>query len=110
MTAVASDTSLTVNQAFSPGLSGASFTYNGYFINPIYDTHPMGDNVGFPGGSVLVTANGSSGAVVWGLATLDTGGATLFAYNSALSIAWCSNAMSYCSNSSYQTKFTQTKF
>ncbi len=110
VTAVASDTSLTVNQAFSPGLSGASFTYNGYFINPIYDTHPMGDNVGFPGGSVLVTANGSSGAVVWGLATLDTGGATLFAYNSALSIAWCSNAMSYCSNSSYQTKFTQTKF
>ncbi len=59
VTAIASDTSLTVSPALTSTISASSFTYNGYFINPIYDTNPMGDNVAFPGGTVSITANGS---------------------------------------------------
>ena len=72
VTAVASDTQLTVTPAFSPAIPQAKpvpYTYNGYFVNPVRDTIPQGSSVGYPGGQLVVTSYGteSGTGVVWAL-------------------------------------------
>ena len=72
VTAVNSDTQVIVSPPFSPPIPSTapvSYGYNGYFVNPIADTVPTAGQVGYPGGSVIVTSNnGASGTgVVWGL-------------------------------------------
>ncbi len=51
ITVDATGTSLTVSPGFTSSLSGVSFNYAGYFVNPIYDAHPAGGSVEYPGGS-----------------------------------------------------------
>ena len=72
VTAVASDgSSLTISQAFSSNLpSGTTYSFQGYFVNPIFDQNPKGIK-GYPGGSVLVTSNSGSNELVWALARLS---------------------------------------
>jgi hypothetical protein len=118
VTGVTSDTLLTVN--LSSNISAATtFTYNGYFINPIYDTHPVSSNVGYPGGQLAVTSNGSSGCtstnsycseIIWALMAQESDGGvtsgqaartagTLLAYDNSLALKWyttdafCASAM-----------------
>ncbi len=71
VTSVASNTSLTVNPPFSPNVTSSGFTYNGYFVNPVYDATPNGRSVGYPGGMLAITSNGTTAgsAIVWGLTT-----------------------------------------
>lgn len=95
VTGITSNTSLTTYQSSSIG-TGTTFTYNGYFINPLYDTHPVSSNVQYPGGSVLVTSNSGSEGLVWGLANLGSsppGAGTVLAYDAGtLALEWCSNS------------------
>jgi hypothetical protein len=103
-------TVLTVSPGFSSSVSTSSWRYNGYFINPVHDTHPAGAAVRFPGGSVVATSNGGTGGVVWGLAYVTVGSAnegTLLAYDTSLNLLWCNNSSSYCDNSS---TFTPSRF
>jgi hypothetical protein len=111
-------TQLTISQAFSSNLGSCSstcggcsytdsYSYNGYFINPVYDVKPndSGENnkVNYPGGAIVVTSNGGSGPVVWALASVGTAQAgTLFSYDAGtLKLIWCSNTLnSYCDGSS----------
>ena len=73
VTAVLSDTSLQINQAFNPALpDGTSFTYQGYFVEPLRDQSLDQNTTAYPGGSVVVTSNNGSGGVVWAAATLVT--------------------------------------
>jgi hypothetical protein len=67
VTAVTSDTQLTVSPAFTPISTGVSFTYNGYFVNPARDFTPPPYDTGYAGGSLVVTSSSpeSSDGVVW---------------------------------------------
>jgi len=72
ITGVASDTELTVSPPFSqaiPKTKPVPYTYSGYFVNPVRDTNPEGSEVGYPGGSLVVTSNGieTGTGVVWAL-------------------------------------------
>jgi len=72
VTSVASDTQVTVSPAFSPAIAQANpvaYSYNGYFVNPVRDVNPQGGNVGYPGGELVVTSNGTetNTGVVWAL-------------------------------------------
>jgi hypothetical protein len=96
VTQVVSDTQLIVaSPGFSPDVTGASWQYAGYFINPIRDTQVASDNVVYPGATVVATSNSGSGGVVWGLATVNVGGTpegSLYAYDAEdLSLLWCNN-------------------
>lgn len=81
VTSVSSDAFLTVNASLSP-VTGSGFTYKGYLLNPARDTTPVGSNVDYPGGGVVITSNGSSNGIVWALATVSNT-ASLYAYNAA---------------------------
>ena len=64
---------LTVSPGFTAPVHTTSWTYNGYFINPVYQNSPKtGNVVMFPGGEVEVTSNNGGGGLVWGLATIQT--------------------------------------
>lgn len=109
VTAVNSDTSLTVYQS-SFISTPSNFTYQGYFINPERDVHPAATDVQYPGGSVVVTSNSGTGTVIWGLVTVDNAPnskGTLFAYDATLGWLWCSNFDTFCSSSS-STSFAIT--
>jgi hypothetical protein len=71
VTSVTSDTQVTVSPAFAPIPESVpvSYSYNGYFINPTRDTTPISSHVGYPGGSLVVTSNGTTSgtAVVWAI-------------------------------------------
>jgi len=100
VTAVNSDTQVTVSPPFSPAIPASdpvNYNYSGYFVNPIGDTVPTAGQVGYPGGSVIVTSNGTASetGVVWGLyggpsSTEDNAGAGyLDAYDAGtLSALW----------------------
>lgn len=105
-----SGTSATLSQALPTGCTPPQiWSYAGYFINPIRDTHPSGQNVQYPGGSVVVTSNAGSDAVVWGLATVGSlQGGTLFAYNAALGMLWCSNSFTQCAIGNNVSNFAIT--
>lgn len=47
--------------------TATTFTYSGYFINPLYDLNPSPASVGYPGGQLAVTSNGgdSSSEIIW---------------------------------------------
>ncbi len=104
--------SITVSPGFSPNVNTATWSYSGYFVNPVYDNKPTTGspvdlNVGYAGGAVEVTSNGGNtgSALVWGLATLPTsnspnGAGVLNAYNTALNLQWSSN------NSAFDPTFT----
>lgn len=112
VTVVNSATQLTIGQAFTSNIGTCTAScscsstpdtpsYNGYLVNPIYDTHPSGGAVGYPDGTVAVTSHAGTDAVVWALADLVPANGTLLAYNAAsLSILWCSSAQTGCDNSS----------
>jgi hypothetical protein len=96
ITQVVSDTQLIVaSPGFSPDVTGASWQYAGYFINPIRDTQVARDTTAYPGASVVATSNSGSGGVVWGLAAVTVGSAaegSLYAYDAEdLSLLWCNN-------------------
>ena len=113
VTLVISDTSLTVSPGFnSPGVNTPTWSYNGYFINPVLDIYPGDGGVGYPGGSLVVTSNGNTGGLVWGLVaanlatntTRDVG--SLFAYSTTptanpitLKRLWTSPANAFCVSS-----------
>ena len=116
VTEVVSDTQLNVSQAFTNNIGSCSssctctstpdtFSYSGYFVNPIYDARPLGSLVQYPGGALSITSNSGTDAVVWALGTLgvgvNTAGAAL-AYDAAtLKFLWCSNYLdTYCDQSS----------
>ncbi|MGO4882717.1 MAG: hypothetical protein ACLP59_18145 [Bryobacteraceae bacterium] len=65
--AITSATQATVSPAFSPPFTttGASFTYNGYFVNPAVDFNPSPNSTGYAGGSLVLTSNAGSNGVVW---------------------------------------------
>jgi len=72
VTSVTSDTQVTVSPAFSPPIPQSQpvpYTYSGYFVNPVRATNPAGSQVGYPGGELAVTSNGTTAGtgVVWGL-------------------------------------------
>jgi len=72
VTAVVSNTQLTVSPPFSPVIPASgpiSYNYTGYFVQPIRDTNPGAGTVGYPGGSLAITSNGTTSGtgVVWGL-------------------------------------------
>jgi hypothetical protein len=101
ITSVQSDTLLYLS--FDPHVTTPmSWYYSGYFVKPEYETHPVSDKVYYPGGSVMVTSNGtvSGSAIVWGLVSVNTncyqeGAGALNAYNaSTLGYLWSSNALS----------------
>jgi hypothetical protein len=112
-----SGASITVSQAFPSTCTPpqSTWSYSGYFLNPIRDNRPAAAAVQDPGGSVEVTSNGGSDAVVWGLATVclnssspcSSNAATLYAYDTSLDRLWCTNSLSYCDNSS---SFNQARF
>ncbi len=111
VTAVNSDASLTVYQTSSISSPTALASYNGYFINPIYDSHPLPTTVGYPGGLLAGTSNGNSAssALLWTLVTESSSGRSneavrtpgiLYAYNSSLSGLWNTNSSSsFCASS-----------
>ena len=111
VTSVVSDTQLQIGQAFTSNIGSYSgscpcsstpdtLSYNGYFVNPMYDTHPS-DGVEYPGGTVAVTSNGGTDAVAWGLANMVGVNGTLLAYDAAsLHLLWCSSALYSCDSSS----------
>ena len=69
-------TTLTVSPGFSSPVHTGTWTYNGYFIKPVYQNSlKTGTPVIYPGGSLEVTANNGNGGVVWGLATIQTAAA-----------------------------------
>jgi hypothetical protein len=96
---------LTISQNLT--VTGASWQYSGYFINPIYDAHPVDTTVQYPGGGLTVTSNNGSDAVVWGLASLGTGApgtGSLYAYDASnLNLIWCSNASGCATSNSVFT-------
>jgi len=107
-TAVNSDTSLTTYETSSIS-SATSFTYNGYFINPIFDRNPPSGAVGYPGGMLVGTSNGgtSTSAVIWALLAAEDYGnsneayrtvGTLYAYDTGLNLKWYSSA-TFCASS-----------
>ena len=72
ITGVSSDTQLTVSPPFSkaiPQTKPVPYTYSGYFVNPVRDVNPTGSQVGYPGGSLVVTSNGieAGTGAVWAL-------------------------------------------
>lgn len=108
VTAIASDSSLTINQNLT---ASGSYSYRGYFINPIYDQHPPANAVGYPGGLLAGTSNGSSSssAVIWALVAKEVSGSytsneavrtpgVLFAYDTGLNLQWYSSD-GFCSSS-----------
>jgi len=80
--------SITVMPGFTSAQSSVTgWKYNGYFINPVRDSAPPGSGVGYPGGALGITANGTATAVVWGLigSNVSTSGTnpgpgTIYAY------------------------------
>ena len=89
VTAVSSATQITV----APGFTGTtnSWTYNGFFINPIQDSRPSASGVGYAGGAITLTSNSGQNGLVWAilsgvsnpqLTTTRTLG-SLVAYNAA---------------------------
>ena len=106
ITVVTDDSHLTISQSVS--VSGVSFQYAGFFVRPIYDSHPAEGVVNFPGGSVVVTSNAGSNVVVWGLANVTTSSiSTLFAYDASLNALWCASSMPICNAS---VTYHNTKF
>lgn len=96
ITQVTNDTQVVVaSPGFSPNVTGDSWQYAGYFINPIRDTEVAADSVFFPGATVVASSNSGSGGVVWGLATVGVSGTpegSLYAYDAeTLSLLWCNN-------------------
>lgn len=89
-------TQVSVAPGFGSAVSTSTWQYNGYFINPIHDSHPLASNVQYPGGTVIVTSNAGSDALVWGLANIGPstpGAGALYAYDAgSLQLRWCSNA------------------
>ena len=64
---------LTVSPGFNSQLHTSTWTYNGYFIKPVYQNAPKsGNSVMYPGGAVEVTSNNGAGGIVWGLASIQT--------------------------------------
>jgi hypothetical protein len=63
-----------VNLAVSPGFSvnapstGSAFNYWGYLVKAGQDRNPPSNALGYPGGSVQITSNGGTNAVVWAIA------------------------------------------
>ncbi len=116
-TVAASGSSITVSQALpSTCTTPQSWSYSGYFVSPIRDNRPVAGAVLSPGGSVEVTSKAGADAVVWGVSTVclnssnpcNNANATLWAYNVALNLLWCTNSnATYCDNSS---SFTQARF
>ncbi len=99
--AIASDTALTLDQAFSFDLpADTSYGYDGYFVQRVYDMYPPGTDVAYPGGAVSITSENGNNGVIWGLATVLTapGSATtcptyqaiLNAYDDNLDLLWSS--------------------
>jgi len=97
---VQSDTQLYLS--FDPHVTtAASWSYSGYFVQPEYDSRPSSGKVLYPGGSVLVTSNGtqSGSAIVWGAISVPTnacpnGAGALNAYDaSSLNFLWSSNSL-----------------
>jgi len=69
-------TTMTVSPGFSAPFKTSNWTYNGRFIQPIYDNSPKTASVvEYSGGAVEVTANNGNAGVVWGLATIQTAAA-----------------------------------
>jgi len=103
-------THLTVSQNLT--VSGVSWNYSGYFVNPLYDTHPSEMYVQYPGGGLTVTSNNGTGAVVWGLVNLGTsapGTGALYVYDASnLHTLWCSDSTS-CTPANLSA-FTNSKF
>jgi hypothetical protein len=105
-------TVVTISPGFSnnhtTGVSGCK--YNGYFVRPIHDTNPTAGSVQYPGGSVLVTSNSGTDALVWGLATVGStppGNGALFAYDAGtMTLRCCSNSSQCTSNTSTFTTST----
>jgi hypothetical protein len=105
---------LTISQNLT--VSGASWSYSGYLINPIYDVHPMDSYVQYPGGALTVSSNSGSDAVVWALVNLQNPGpppgtlmGALYVYDASnLHLLWCSNSTS-CTPPSVRT-FTNASF
>jgi hypothetical protein len=60
VTAVNTDTSLTVYETSSISTATALASYNGYFINPQHDNRPADTSVGYPGGLLTGTSSGAS--------------------------------------------------
>jgi hypothetical protein len=112
---------------FGADVSGASFTYSGYFVNPVYEVAPPPATTGYAGGSLVVSASSpnSGDGVVWALIAshltaegqlsnenIRTPG-TLYAYQanpttgapSVLPLLWstapadCPNCQSFCASS-----------
>lgn len=82
---------LTVSPAFSPNVINSSYTYNGLFVNPIVATVPSTSTSGYPGGSLVITSNGTAAGsgVVWAIGTahgttqVKHGAGTLYVYDAA---------------------------
>lgn len=70
VTAVASSTQVTV----SPGFTGASssWSYKGFFINPVQDSQPPPDGTGYAGGGLTVTSNAGQNGLVWSITAAAT--------------------------------------
>jgi hypothetical protein len=89
ITAVGDDTHLTVSAAIH--VTEAPWNYSGYFINPSYGT---AGEAQYPGGSLTVTSDDGSGAVVWALVNLGTSSAGVLQAHDAqtLQLLFASNA------------------
>jgi hypothetical protein len=101
VTEVNSDIKLTVYQTSSITSPRALASYNGYFINPLYDAHPLPSAVGYPGGLLVGTSSGASttSELLWALVPEDNSGTSseatrtpgiLYAYDSTLAGKWSS--------------------
>jgi hypothetical protein len=93
ITAVTDDTHLTISSSLVA--SSAPWNYSGYFVNPIYDRHPLSSNVQYPGGTLTVTSASGNGALVWALANVGAspGVGALYVYGAnTLNLLYSSTA------------------
>jgi len=73
ITYVASNTALTLSQLPSCSPSSGAVSYAGYFINPRSNTSPNPENVGYPGGSLMVASTtGENNAVVYAVTAANS--------------------------------------
>jgi hypothetical protein len=53
--------------------SGTGYSFQGYFVNPIYDSQPPPGALGYAGGSLVITSKSDgSNEVIWALVSKDT--------------------------------------
>src|ERR1019366_1622424 len=78
VTAVIDNANLAVSPGFSPDApsTGTSFQYWGYLVNASQDQIPEESTLGYPGGSIDITANNGSNAIVWAIASDWASGTT----------------------------------